>query len=158
MYISREKLLHLSLNQLTPGKLMDQLKFCPEIFNFLKSKENSLGRIRPIVTYTICLSIMAYRQTSESKRDIPSGFFEALWRKFSSNKKVAKLPGDIIEDLEPELWNFFLNILKKERLRDDNIKNEEIGTGALVFSIVVMGLLYIFGQENTMEKLSHLIG
>lgn len=97
---------------------MDQLKFCPEIFNFLKSKENSLGRIRPIVTYTICLSIMAYRQTSESKRDIPSGFFLRHYGENSLQiKKVAKLPGDIIEDLEPELWNFFLNILKKRKTK-----------------------------------------
>ena len=158
MYISKDKLSDLHLGELSPGKLMDQLKFCPEVFNFLKSKEIALGKIRPIITYMTCFTIWILRQTTTKKRETPEGFFDALWDKFSANKKVAKLAGDIVEALEPELWNFFLNILEKECQRGENITKEEIGTGALVFSIEVMGLIYSFGNDETLQKLTSLLG
>ena len=157
MYIYKEKLRDLYLGELTPSRLMEQLKFCPLIFNFLKSKEIALGKIRPIITYTICLSIWIFRQTTPKKREIPEGFFESLWKKFTENKNVAKSPGNVIEELEPDLWNFFLGILEKEVQREKNVTKTEIGTGALVFAIVIMGLLYSFGNENTIKKLTNLI-
>ena len=157
MYISKEKLRDLHLAELTPSKLMEQLKFCPTIFNFLKSKEIVLGKIRPIITYTICLSIWIFRQTTTKKREIPEGFFESLWNKFLENKNVAKFSGDVIEELEPNLWNFFIGILEKEIQREKDITKTEIGTGALVFAIVIMGLLYSFGNEDTITKLTELI-
>jgi len=157
MYISKDKLSDLHLGELNPSKLIDQLKFCPDIFNFLKSKEISLGKIRPIITYMICFTIWILRQTTTKKRETPEGFYGALWDKFSADKKVAKLAGDIVEALEPELWNFFLNILEKEIQREENITKEEIGTGALVFAIIVIGLIYSFGNDETLQKLTKLL-
>lgn len=157
MYISKDKLSDLHLGELSPGKLIDQLKFCPDVFNFLKSKEMCLGKIRPIITYMICFTIWILRQTTTKKRETPEGFYEALWLKFSADKKVAKLAGDIVEALEPELWNFFLNILEKEVQREENITKEEIGTGALVFAIIVIGLIYSFGNNETLQELTKLV-
>ena len=202
MYISKETIEEIDINDFSPGKIVEQLKFFPEIFEFLKSKEKEMGRIRPLITFLTGVAIWAFRKStpfketmifyqnelsamglppleppkiknnknkltenqkealidqSFLKRKIPSNFFYTLWERFKNNRDSAKSIGDMVEALEPELWRYFLTTIKSETMRNKDISKEEIGTGALVFSLVTMGLLFTFGDEHTLEKLRNIV-
>ncbi len=157
MYISREIIEEIDINDFPPGKIVEQLKFFPEIFEFLKSKEKEMGKIRPLITFLTGIAIWGFRKRTSFKRKIPSNFFPTLWDRFKSNRESAKSMGDMVESLEPELWRYFLTTIKSETMRNKDISREEIGTGALVFSIVTMGLLFAFGDEHTLEELRNIV-
>ncbi len=144
-YISKELLMTLDFDDFTPGKIIEQLKFLPIVFDFLKSKELQMGKVRPLVTYMIGVTIWAFREKGEPKRDLPEDFFYTLWERFATQRHRAKLLGGTVQHMEPELWSLFLKTIQGESIRDRNLLAEEIGVGALVFAVVLIGI-YIYFQ------------
>jgi hypothetical protein len=156
-YISKKILTQLNLNDFTPGKIIDQLKFIPEIFSFLKSKERQMGRIRPLITYMVGVAIWAFRKQGSLRRTLPQDFFTVFWDRFANDRDRARRLGEIIEKIEPDLWEFFLTIIQGEILRENKLSKEEIGIGALVFATIVIGLFFVFSDEDDLRILNEYI-
>lgn len=158
MIVSKKALSKIDLQQFNPGQIIDQLKFSPEIFPFLKERENIMGPIRPIITYCVGVAIWAFKKSSLKKRDIPFGFLESLWIRIHSNKDLPKRLGDAIETLEPELWDFLLSIIKTETIRNKEITEKELGAGCLILLVVIIGLIFAFGSEQDLIEIDKILG
>ncbi len=141
-----------NIEDFSPGKVLAQLQEYPFVFEFLRSKESALGKVRPVVTFMCALSIWAFKQVAEPRRGVPSGLLFALWDKIAGRKDV----GEMVEEMEGNLWRYFVDLLhaanKKEPLSD-----KEIGTGALVYAVVLMGLIFVFWPQDKLPLLQHLL-
>ncbi len=150
--ISREVLEGINLKDFPPTKVLEQLEHYPQLFEFLKSKEKLLGKTRPLVTFMCSFSIWIFKGISSPRRELSLDMLHALWGHVSSNRELAVK----IEELEEDLWQYFLLFLKGATERE-NLSEKEIGRAALVFSTVLLALVFVFWPEERLPLLEKLI-
>ncbi|HMB30397.1 MAG TPA: hypothetical protein VKN82_01090, partial [Desulfohalobiaceae bacterium] len=110
--IQRDLLESVDQENFGPEQIVEQLSYLQEIFYFLKKIEMDLETIRPVITYIVAVSIWAFRQTCHNNpREMPSGFLETLWDRLCQGNE-GKQVYDFLRKTEPELWEYFLNIIQ----------------------------------------------
>ncbi len=150
--VSKDILEGYSLEEFSPGKVLEQLQDYPGVFQFLKSKEDLMGRARPLVTFMAALSIWVFKKVSPIRRNLPPNLLDTLWKRIYSNRELAQK----VEELESDLWDYFLSLLQGARQREE-ISDREIGVGALVYSTILLGLLFVFWPEEKLYLVEELI-
>ncbi len=150
MPIEEELLNKLKLDDFTPAKIVDNLKLVPEIFDFLKLKENLLGRSKGLVTYITAITIWAFRKKYKNMlRKIPESFLEKLWESFKDTNKKDIF--DVPYKIEPNMWKYFLSLIYLEAKRD-NWDKMELLIAATVYAPILLGCCWIFYPEEDLLK------
>lgn len=144
----------LDQNSFGPESIVEHLSFLPDVFYFLKKRESLLGKSRPTVTYVVAVTIWAFRQNTKSEtREIPKGFLDILWKKISE-ENAGKYISELVEALEPRMWNYFLNLIHGASQKEEWTQ-QELTAAALVFGTILTCCLVIFWPENSLEQIEN---
>ena len=142
----------LDQNPFDPQSIVEHLGFVPDIFDFLKTKEDVLGKSRPTVTYAVAITIWAYRQKTNSQvRELPKGFLDVLWKKISE-EKAGEYISELMESLEPIIWNYFLNLIQGASQKE-NWSKQDLTAGAMVYGTILTCCILMFWQEDYLVEI-----
>ncbi len=150
--IQRDLLKNLDQENFGPEQIVEQLSYLQEIFYFLKRIELNLDKIRPVITYMVAVSIWAFRQVSNNgPREMPAGFPEILWDRLSQGSEGKQL-FDFLEKSEPDLWDYFLNVLQTAQEQED-WSQHNLTVASLVFATILTTCILIFWPKDSLASM-----
>ncbi len=154
--ITKEHFNQVNQDQYGPAQIVANLSSIPELFSFLQKKSRILQKARPMVVFAIAATVHAFYHSSyQSPRELPPGVFDAIWEKFSYEEFRQELP-DFVQDLEPEAWNFFLNLVQAAYTKEE-WSEQELAVASLVYGTVLTALIMMFWPEEDLYQVEDAI-
>ena len=154
--ISESCLDKLDIDPLGPQEVMEQLQFFPEIFPFLKRQEETLGRVRPLITYLIAATIWAFREAKHNPmRKLENGFLDTVWIKLAQGEAGTEL-SDVLQKMEPHMWAYFLT-LARAASDQENWSAEELAVAGKIYGTILLACEIIFCKEPELSQLEILL-
>ncbi len=153
MIINKKILDKLNIENFTPSSIAKYLEVIPELFLFLKSKEKVLGRSKGIVTFITSVTVWAFKEKTNSLRNIPQGLLNKLWEDFANKDKENIF--DIPHKLEPHMWNYFLSLIYLESQRGKWEKHELV-RAASVYGPILIGCCWVFYSEEQLTNMEQI--
>ena len=81
---------------------------------------------------------------------MPPGILDSLWEKVTQTQASEKIP-EVLESLEPQLWNLFLNLAEAAFAKEQWSKEEFIIAGH-VYAVVLLALIYVYWPEEELPE------
>ncbi|GEM_PF-2581360 len=141
-------------NAFDPQNIVEHLGFIPDIFDFLKNKEDTLGKSRPAVTYVVALTVWAFRQETQNEaRELPKGFLDVLWKKISE-ENAGEYISELMEKLEPTMWNYFLRLIQGAYQKEE-WSQQDLTAAALVYGTILTCCILMFWPEDSLVEIEN---
>ncbi|MFO8033231.1 MAG: hypothetical protein R6U22_11890 [Desulfohalobiaceae bacterium] len=137
--------------ELVPGTMTQCLGYFPEIFEYLKQRQQDMGKARPIVTYATAATVWAFQNSGQPQRELPSGILQHIWSKLVQGRGGDHL-SRFLEQCEPGMWNYFVRLTQAAAKREDWDENL-IAAAALVYAPILTGCIYVFWPQEDLEDL-----
>lgn len=154
--ISESCLDKLDIDPLGPQEVMEQLQFFPEVFPFLKRQEETLGRVRPLITYLVAATIWAFRDGNHSPvRKLENGFLDTVWWKLAQGEAGSEL-SDVLQTMEPHMWNYFLT-LARAASDQENWSAEELAIAGKIYGTILLACEILFCNAQELAQLETLL-
>ncbi|MFP4672263.1 MAG: hypothetical protein ACLFMR_06840, partial [Desulfohalobiaceae bacterium] len=141
----------LQQEELVPGTMTQCLGYFPEIFEYLKQRQQDMGKARPIVTYATAATVWAFQSCGEPQRELPSGILQHIWSKLVQGSGGDHL-SSFLEQCEPGMWDYFVK-LTQAAARKEDWDQSLIAAAALAYAPVLTACIYIFWPVEELEKL-----
>lgn len=142
----------LDLDPLGPQEVMEQLQFFPEFFPFLQRNEETLGRVRPLITYLVAATVWAFREEKhQPKRQLENGFLDAFWARLAEGRGGIEL-SDVLQEIEPRMWNYFLT-LARAASDQENWSAQELAVAGKTYGTILLACEVIYGDPDGLSKI-----
>lgn len=154
--IEKDVLQQIDQNSFGPTNIAEQFSFLPEVFRFLQKREQILGKTRPVVTYSVAITIWALRLSGNvPSRQIAPGWQESVWERLSGGEGGEQVY-ELLEKAEPNMWEFFLQLIEAASLSEE-WSSQEVAVASLVYGTVLIICLIIFWPEERIGDLNDLL-
>jgi hypothetical protein len=151
-FIDQNVLAEINPDTFGPQNLAEELGFLPEIFPFLKNKEDLLGRTRPAITFVVAATIRAFRKRcGQPARSLPAGFMDRIWDRWAQGDHEDRIV-DLLEALEPHLWSYFLH-MAQSAVENEDWSQQDVAVASLVFATILFASIFQFWPEDYLPEL-----
>lgn len=149
--ISKAILQELQEEELVPGTMTQCLSYFPEVFEYLKQRQQDMGRARPIVTYATAATVWAFQSSGQPQRELPPAILQHLWSKLSQGQGGEHL-SSFLEKCEPGMWDYFVRLAQAAANKEE-WDESLIAAAALVYAPILTACIYVFWPQEDLENL-----